>query len=331
MTNNWSFTDVWNTALEKGKDRPPKERDNMWAGEIGGSYIDRYLKMKGTMPTNPPNARSRRKFEAGNLMEWLVKLILARAGILKEEQTWLSYNPEGKLAVTGKLDFIAGGSVDKMAGFQFVSDMGLPEFFARATEAIIESLPDEMSKRVLEVKSCSGFMWDAYDRNGASVRHEAQLYHYLLTSAVEEGSILYISRDDLRLQEFSLSRQTQRVRDFYMNDIDRMTHYIQKGVCPDKEPLIDFKEESGKFASNFKVAYSPYLKMLYGFENQASFDEVIKKKATGYDRVLGRLAEGKNMTDKNKIILESMEKDYKDLGPYIEIRKKAQKSDEIEE
>ena len=60
----WSFFKVWNDSLENGKDREYKARDYMWASEIGGSMIDRYLKMKGELPSNPPNARSLRKFEA---------------------------------------------------------------------------------------------------------------------------------------------------------------------------------------------------------------------------------------------------------------------------
>ena len=75
----WTFSEVWNKALEFEPEKKHEPRSHIWASEIGGAYIDRYLKMTGEKPTNPPNARSRRKFEAGNLIEWLVGIILERA------------------------------------------------------------------------------------------------------------------------------------------------------------------------------------------------------------------------------------------------------------
>jgi hypothetical protein len=51
----WSFYQIWNESLEKDKSRELKERNTIWASELGGAMIDRYLKMKAIKPTNPPN------------------------------------------------------------------------------------------------------------------------------------------------------------------------------------------------------------------------------------------------------------------------------------
>ena len=80
----WSFFKIWNESLEQREERPPKERQNLWASELGKSQVDVYLKMKGIAPTNPFSARSLRKFEAGNIWEWIVGLVLLRAGMLRK-------------------------------------------------------------------------------------------------------------------------------------------------------------------------------------------------------------------------------------------------------
>jgi len=41
----WSIFETWNQAIEQGRpERELKVRDNIWAGELGGAFIDRYLK-----------------------------------------------------------------------------------------------------------------------------------------------------------------------------------------------------------------------------------------------------------------------------------------------
>ena len=71
---NWSFSKIWNDSLENREEKPLTPRENVWASEIGGAYLDRYLKMKAVPMTNPPNPRSLRKFEAGNLWSGLSDL-----------------------------------------------------------------------------------------------------------------------------------------------------------------------------------------------------------------------------------------------------------------
>ena len=100
----WGFAQIWNESLEEGNGRkPPQPRQKIWASEPGGSYIDRYLKMTGVEPSNPPNPRSLRKFEAGNIWEAIVGYVLKRAGILQSRQNWLTYTYEGLIPITGKL------------------------------------------------------------------------------------------------------------------------------------------------------------------------------------------------------------------------------------
>src|SRR5258708_20285530 len=103
--SHWGLATAWNASLIDTEERELKVRDNLWASELGKAPIDVWLKMHGTKPTNPPNARSLRKFEAGNVFEWIVSLILKRAGILRESQKWSSFQYPGLLKVTGKPHF----------------------------------------------------------------------------------------------------------------------------------------------------------------------------------------------------------------------------------
>lgn len=291
MDNNlsWSFGQVWNKSLEERPERPLVVRNHIWASEIGGSYLDRYLKMNGIPPTNPPNARSLRKFEAGNLIEWVAGMVLKRAGIYKETQEHLAYKYPDLLEVTGKLDFLAGGDVDWNQARQEIDNLELPEFFSRATTSIVDYLstkyPQALNEILLEIKSCSSFMFDKYSITGADPRHRAQLFHYLKAKDRTEGHIVYISKDDLRMIEFGVSNPSE-TEEFYKKDIETMTTFINNKVQPDLEKPIAF--DGVRFSANWKVGYSQYLTMLYGYESQAEFDNTFKPQVVGWNSTLKR-------------------------------------------
>src|SRR5688500_15643652 len=94
---SWSFATAWNQSLIVPRERPLVTRDYVWASEIGGAMIDRYLKMKGVPQSNAPNMRSLRKFQAGDIWEWICALVLKRAGILIETQRKVGYQYPGLL------------------------------------------------------------------------------------------------------------------------------------------------------------------------------------------------------------------------------------------
>lgn len=302
---------VWNEALENGTRREMTPRNHMWASEMGGAYIDRFLKMKGVTPTNPPNARSLRKFEAGNMMEWVVGMILKRAGIYKTTQDHLSFQYPGLLEVTGRLDFMAGGMVDWERAKAEVFQLELPEFFSRATTKIIEYLsttyPQGLDNIVIEVKSCSAYMFENYERTGANKHHQLQAFHYLKAKNMPEAHIVYISRDDLRMLEFGVFNPSG-LEEEYKKDIQIMTEIMTTDKQPELEPIVSYQEETGKFSRNWKVAYSGYLTMLYGYENQMAYENVWAGKVSAMNRVMARCVSGAKMTAKNLEIIEEAKK-----------------------
>jgi len=307
----WSFYQIWNQSLEEGKkERTLEPRQKIWASELGGCYVDRYLKMTAVKPSNPPNPRSMRKFEAGNIWESIVGYVLLRAGILQKRQEWIQYQYPTLFPVSGKLDFIAGGkpNYDKAVSVIRTEFDWLPEFISRAScnivQALVEKYPDGLDNIILEIKSCSSFMFEKYEkRNEPQLQHKLQLFHYLKCKNMPEGHIVYVSKDDARLMEFGVMNPSP-VEEEYRKDIETMTNYVLREEQPPLERPLVFDED---FSANWKVGYSNYLTHLYGLKTQKDFDDMYKPMAERWNRVLKRIKEGKEMTANNLEAVKEME------------------------
>ncbi len=335
----WSFANIWNEALEKGRpDRPFKKRETLWASELGGAMVDRYFKYIGEEASNPPNKRSLRKFEAGNIWEWIIILVLKRAGLFIEEQRWVKYthSANGKtfLPVTGRIDVIAGGKPDWERSKAEVHSLELPEFIDRATDTIIEhfknKFPNGLVEIPLEIKSLSSFMFERYlVLKRADPRHEMQLFHYLVSEGRDQGHLVYISRDDCRLLEMGVINPGP-IRELYTKDIEQFSWYIFKGEQPPKEKEIVFQEALFKFSQNYKVGYSNYLTKLYGYKNQMEFENKYKPLTARWNRVLNRYINGENITDNNKVAAKEIKAAGFNLEKIVEEGKKLKQKGLIE-
>ena len=295
MSNNsFSLASVWNESLSAGRvEREMIPRSHIWASEILGSYYDRYYKMKGRQPTTPPNLRSQRKFAAGNLTEFLVKQILVRAGLLKETQTHIS-NIEFALEVTGKLDFLAGGEIKDINEDAFDD---FPEGFDTVASSVVSQLrelhPEGLRDQILEIKSCSGMMFNLYEKQPA-IHHMLQLFHYAHTMRLS-GLLVYISRDDLRLQEWMVMPDTPKLLELYRKDVERMAEILTMDIPP-LEPRLTMLND--RFKKNWQVEYSNYLSD-YGYDLPSDYADAASKLCGRLNRVLKRRAEGKELTVKN--------------------------------
>lgn len=314
--SNWGLSEIWNQSLLEREERPRKERDNIWASELGKAPVDIYLSLRATEPTNPPNPRSLRKFEAGNIWEWIMSLILLRAGILKSDQAWCSYQYPGLLEVTGKADFIAGGVPDITKAN--LEELNMPEVFIKAGANIfnylLEKYPNGLPEQPLEIKSTSSFMFDVYStKKTASDNHKMQLFHYLKAMDYKQGMIIYISRDDCRMLEVPVYRDSP-IEEQYKKHIEEITKYHKDNVQPPLEKPIEYDEVLEKFTKNWKIAYSQYLTKLYGYKDQKEFDDKYTPIVSKWNRVLTRVKDGKDMTEKNKEVLAEIKKEYGELN-----------------
>src|SRR3990167_5501132 len=179
---NWSISKIWNESINQGEERPVKPREKMWASELGKADIDIYLKLIGEAVSNPFDARARRKFEAGNLFEWIIKLVLIRCGIYKESQKWVG-NKDFGLEVSGKIDHLAGGVPRYDEATKEIEALALPEMFTKATKNILEyfraNYPNGLPEQGIEVKSTSSFgIEKVYFTGKGLAGHDLQAFHY---------------------------------------------------------------------------------------------------------------------------------------------------------
>jgi len=333
MQVDWKFAGIWNDSLLTYAERPIKYRDYMYASELGGSYIDRYLKMLGTKPTNPPNNRSLRKFQAGNVWESIVGFVLLRAGIVKARQVRAKVELPGCIPVSGRLDFVAGGAMDWERAERELSQLDsflsfFPEFLRYACTEIIEKLKTEYQgkeflEKILEVKSVGSFVFErAKKARVANPNHLLQNFHYLIGeqedgSKYDFGQIIYVSRDDCRLLEFPVYSTAMDLRQKYEEDVRKMTEYFVYKELPPKEPEIFFDEDACRFSKNWKVEYSYYLTKLYKYKEPKEYRDKYVSMCSQFNRVFKRVVEGKPMTDLNKKVIKDIKKAFPRFDDYV--------------
>lgn len=324
---SWSFFKVWNDSLINGKEWEMKPRTHIWASELGGSYLDRYLKMSAVTPTNPPNNRALRKFQAGNLWEWILGFVLKRAGVLQSTQDYVKYQYPGLMEVTGKLDLLGGGTPDPEKAKEVIKELGLPEVLERASIAIAEDLSNKYQGKlkdiIFEIKSVSSFMFDRYDKIGKpNGNHQLQVFHYLKAKGMPEAHVVYICKDDCRIKELGVFNPST-VEELYKKDISDMTNFINNNIEPEKESEILFDPETFRFSTNWKVEYSGYLKKIYKYSEPEVYRERWTKKVSQFNSLFTRKLGDKRMTDLNKRWEEELRAYFPNLDKLILIAKEA--------
>lgn len=323
---SWSFQSIWNESLEQREERPLKERNRIWASEIGGSYIDRYLKMRAVPYSNPPDKRAFRKFEAGNLFEWVVGMVLNRTGLEVQGQKWVDHKLPGLLEVGGYIDYQVGGVPDierANHNLELMKEIGLPDTFIDLADKVAgyfqERYKQGAKEIVLEVKSTGSYLFDAYDRTQTTdEKHKLQAFHYVFSQEKDEGHVVYVCRDDLRLLEIPIWNPS-KLKDAYVADIEKMTHYHESNEEPPLEPSIVWFPDTLRFAPNWKVQYSNYLERLYGFKHAEQFKNTYQKTTTSWNRVFGRCVRGDRMTKLNLEVIAEIKKTFPDFDDYVEM------------
>lgn len=350
----WKFSEIWNKSLDSVQERPMVARDYIWASELGKAYCDRYLRMYAVPYTNPPNLRSRRKFQAGNMWEWVVGMVFISAGLLKKKQIRVRTELKNLLQVSGKLDFVVGGQFDYASAKKKINeikdsllllDLELPPFFFDAIEKFVDINKGKLLQEVVfEAKSLSSFMMEKVQRTGAMSHHVMQDFHYVHGNdqGIQAGKISYLCKDDCIMEEFDVPNSEEIFQQHYKPDIKRMTGFYNEGFdkknplkrMPPKEPMVIFEDGLYRFNKNWNVEYSPYLKMLYGYEEPESYRDswmgkvkswnytfkrhvlegtVIQKKSKSGEMVTSVA----KLTDANIETIKEASKAFPDWGKYV--------------
>lgn len=349
------FAEVWNHTLDNQTDRPFIARDYMYASELGGSFCDRYLKMYAVPQTNPPNTRSKRKFQAGNIWEYTIGMVLISSGMLKKQQIRVETKLPKMLKVSGRLDFIIGGVIDwkeakanvekTIEGLKLLG-LEVPPFFFDAINKFIDKYSGvkQLKQIVLETKSCSSFMMEKMIKTGEpQPQHVMQIFHYVYGNdvGISDGKLMYVCKDDCIMQEFDIANNEELLK-MYKADIKQMTAYYNAGFdkkdpkkfMPPLQPLVLFEEGVWRFNKNFKVEYSAYLQYLYGYETPEAYRMAWQYKTSSWNRVFKRCVQGANMTDKNKAAIKDAVQYFPAWDKYVAKAKAAgafQKQEDLDD
>lgn len=350
----WNFSSVWNTTLDIPEERPFIPRDYCYASEIGSSFVDRYLKMYAVPMSNAPNTRSRRKFQAGNVWEWVLGMVLISAGMLKKKQLRVEVKLPRLLRVSGRLDFVVGSPDDwkgAKENIQRVKDglellgLDVPPFFYRAIDKFVELHEGKkLMDVIMETKALSSFMMEKVEKTGFPLYHHVmQIFHYVYGNedGIQRGKLFYVGKDDCLMHEFDV-KGDDRLLEMYKADLKQMTKYYNAGfdkknpkkLMPPLEPLVLFEDGVWKFSKNWNVEYSNYLTYLYGYDSPEAYRMAWQYKISSWNRVFKRCCQGANMTPKNKEAIADALKYFPTWDKYVAKAKAAgafQKPEENEE
>jgi len=272
MAKTFSITNIWNEKLSVFH-AEAKKRNYISASDIGKPFLDRYWKMKGVKPTNTPDARILRVFDAGNLFEWLVIKVFTMTGLLQGSQVQVRIpKTKNHMAVLGYIDLILGGNPDWNKSRARILEEDLPDWVKIRSQKLIDNLeekyPDGLEPIVVEVKSVnSRAFWGKKNINKETglfkgyKHHQFQLYTYLLGQDIKKGRLFYISRDDLTVVENGININP-KMTEAWLKDVKTMSHYYQNNIEPEQPPDLIFEE--GKWRSNWMKGWSPYLTKMTG-------------------------------------------------------------------
>jgi len=113
------------------------------------------------------------------------------------------------------------------------------------TDLVIE---DGKEKRVIELKTKhSRSFWYMVDKGeGANRQHMYQLWLYLKLLNIPEGSIIYISKDDLTMVEFPVRLSDKQLGKEVLDELNLLNR-AWKSKDPSILPLVDDKDWRARF------------------------------------------------------------------------------------
>lgn len=225
---NFSIQKIVNEALVE---REEKRKINSWhASGFGTCPTGRYLERLGISPDEEFDDRTLRVFAAGKKFEeFVLDLAVSKlpkgVNILKQVRV-----EDDLLGITGYADAV----------INFLS----PE------QSIVYELKTQHSR---------SFHWMKKRGESAMRHHEMQLWIYLNTLKIEEGRILYVSKDDLCLREAVVYWKDDKLAKEVMDEADLLNRAWREKLPP--RPPADPKDWRCKYCRWHKqcVAQEKYL------------------------------------------------------------------------
>lgn len=223
----FSIQSILNSQLNIKREK--KEINSWYVSGLGSCITGRYLERLGKKPDIDFDARTLRVFSCGKIFEnWLIDLI-------KEERE-LKFETQGRVEskeynLTGYWDL----------------------------KVIVNNKPI-----IYEIKSkhSKAFWYMDKKKEGANLQHQMQLWSYLWLSGIDEGRIIYLSKDDLSILEYPIYRNDEKLKELVLNELELLNH-AWKEKNPIILPLPDKKSWQAKYCRFHKqcIKIASYLQI----------------------------------------------------------------------
>ena len=340
----WDFESAWKNAFNLYPERIMQPRSYIYGSEVGQSFRDRYLKMFCHPYSNPFNQRAKAKMMAGRFFEDVVGLVLSGTGMLKERQQRVRVELPGCLPVSGKLDFVAGGTIDweeaerkaaEVKRLFMASSFETSDFICHMIDHILPHFKNVFGANpareyVLEAKSVSGFVFNLIDAsNKPRQNHPLQLLTYLIPKDTpKHGMLQYISREDVMMKDFLILPESALLKQYH-DDVQKMTMYYNNAGknylknLPPLEPEVIFEEASCRFVKSNSAEYSSYLTYNYGYANIDEFKAKWDSRLSKWNRVFKRAAKNETITKANIEIINDAKTVFPDWDNYVHLAQQA--------
>jgi len=286
-SKNWSIIGIWNE--EENLDRYEiKARDYINATDIGKPFLDRYYKMIGEPETNPFEPRILRIFSAGEEFHFLLRRIFRKIGFLIDyEQRIEIPATETLLKVVGYYDMKLGGNVNLVKAEEAINKEDFSDFIKakalKIAKYFAERYPNGLEPVICEVKSVNSLAFVAHQHGKGYLKdvyphHVLQIYTYLKATGIRQGRLLYISKDNLLIEEHLVNLNDRNWENLWQLDIKTMSDFYRNKVLPPRESDI-VKDEEGKWKPNWRIERSTYLTKITGFKDKKEWMEYAKNLA----------------------------------------------------
>lgn len=225
-----------NQAVRTNRER--KEQRHWFISRLGACPTGQYLERLGAEPDAPFTDRLMRVFNVGNVFEkWIVDLV-ADQMVPFTNDPLLSQVADEAFRLEQKAQWIE-------------EHTQLPvEDVALDISGYADLLIEKDGNRILyEIKSKnSRAFWYMVDKGeGANRQHEIQLWVYLNLLDIPEGRLLYVSKDDLTIAEFTVRRDDHKLNIEVAEILAGLNEAWEKKVPP--QPITDKKDWRYKYCN----------------------------------------------------------------------------------
>jgi len=238
MEEYFSIQETITDTLRKEQEGRERQVKAWYASKLGSCLTGAYLERLGNPPDAPFDDRTLRIFSLGNLVEdWVLSKIEGKVEYETQERL-----EDKELDLVGRPDLIISLKKEKI---------------------------------IYEIKSQNtrSFMWMQKRKEPGQKHHRMQLWSYLHMTKIDEGRLLYVSKDNLALAEYPIFRS-----DKYLEGLVRGELHILNRAWKEKKappPLLGEK--------NWKNTYCSHHKQCVNEKEYLEEDDIIREYHLNYE------------------------------------------------